>query len=98
MQLGLSGLLAIAPSGTCDYLLHYSEAQARAKGLLSIIKELEEIQQLSLLGIQQSGDRFRALRLLKRIPNSELIRLIVELGMPDAESMLPCRMELKVRR
>jgi hypothetical protein len=105
LALGLASLLAIAPNETWDRLMEIGRLEGeientrkRARPLLATIKELSEIQERGLMGVSEPGDRFRTYRLLLRFSKADLLRLIVDIGLPDSEAVWPWKMELKARR
>lgn len=95
----VDGMAQFASDPELIWLFEAGKMQGRMSGLARILEELEDIRQRARLGEALEGDTFRAIRLLLRFRKSDLIRTVMELGLPDdEEAILPWRADLKRRK
>jgi len=93
------GLAQLAADPELIFLAETGKQQGRISWLIKMLDELAEIRLRADEGETLEGDAFRAIRLISRLPKSEIIRILIELGLPnDENAILPWRADLKKRK
>lgn len=93
------GLAQLAADPELIFLAETGKQQGRISWLKKLLDELAEIQLRADAGETQEGDAFRSIRLISRLPKSDLVRILIELGLPnDDDALLPWRADLKKRK
>lgn len=93
------GMAQLASDPDLIFLYERGKMQGRMSDLVAVLDELAAIRQRVQQGEALEGDAFRAMRLLLRFPKREVIRTLLELGLPnDEDAILPWRADLKRRK
>lgn len=95
----MDGLAHFAKDPDLVFLVEAGKQQGRMSGLFRLLDELADIKQRADGGESLEGDAFRAMRLLLRFSKTDIIRTLLELGLPsDEDAILPWRAELRRRK